>query len=128
MSHAENLKKITQGSDSVPVVFIDPGDNRYDETFSGATLRCIWNDISQDSSIPKFADINGNRSNVYIDMASLPLAVGSLTARIKPKSGWLIEGRPNEFIDSATYLISGVDPDNQLPAIVCFLSKSEVIT
>jgi len=127
MSHSEMLKKITQGHDSVPVVFIDPDTNRYDKTFTGAELRCVWNDISRSSDVPAFADIQGNRSNVYIDLDSLPLVIGSSTTRIEPKKGWLVEGRPNGFQDIGIYNISGSDPDNQLPAIILHLSKSELI-
>jgi hypothetical protein len=53
--------------------------------------------------------------------------IGSSTTRIEPKTGWLVEGRPNQFQDIGTYNISGTDPDNQLPAIICHLSKSELI-
>lgn len=127
MSHSEMLKKTTQGKDSVPVVFIDPDNNRYDLTFTGTELHCLWNDISQQADILPIAGIQGNRANIYIDLDSLPLEIGSETSRIKPKKGWLVEGRPNTFQDIGIYNITGLDPDNQLPAIICHLSKSELI-
>lgn len=119
------LKKTTQGRDSVPVVLIAPDQTRYDRTFQDTELRCLWNDISQDSDIPKMAEIQGNRSNIYIDLDSLPALSG--TTRIKPVRGWLVEGRPNPYFDIATYQIEGTDPDNQLPGIIMHLAKTKVI-
>ena len=128
MSHTTQLRRITQGKDSVPVVFISPENIRYDKTAQGTNLHCLWNDISQSSDIPKFADIQGNRSNVYIDLYSLPSVSEEDETKIKPEKGWFVEGRPNEFKSIATFAVSGTDPDNQLPAIIIHLSQSELST
>ena len=121
------LKKITQGRDSVPVVFISPDNIRYDKTIDGSVLKCLWNDISQDSNIPKMADIQGNRSNLYIDLFSLPSISEENENKIKIGKGWIVEGRPNSYKEIKAYTVSGVDPDNQLPALVIHLEQSELL-
>jgi len=125
MSHTTQLRRKTQGKDSLPVVFISPDLIRYDKTAQGTELRAIWNDISQRSDIPKFADVQGNRLSVYIDLYSLPSVSAQDTNKIKPELNWRVEGRPNEFQEIKVYAVDSQDPDNQLPAVVIFMSQTE---
>jgi hypothetical protein len=123
------LSRITQGKHGAPLVLISRDQTEYSLNFDGGPLKALWNSIAQSPDIPReISGVQTGRSNLFIDLYSLPAVSEGSETRIEPKKGWLVRGKVNAFAPEKVYSIEDIAPDDQIMGNLYHLAESELVT